>query len=112
MTRIAVEPPSVRRSGIAVALVLGPLAVSVVLRQPAVSGAVRAAFGRDRRRAGARGDGPPVPTVAQSAAYRIVRESLGMRERASGLGGTLEAGPGPNGGRHVRATLPTGPMPA
>jgi signal transduction histidine kinase len=104
------------------------------------------------------GDGPPVPTVVQSAAYRIVQESLsnvarharppanasvlvrrepqallvdvsddgdappirasgghglvGMRERASGLGGTLEAGPDPNGGWRVHATLPTGPMPA
>jgi signal transduction histidine kinase len=103
------------------------------------------------------GEGPPVPAVVQSAAYRIVQESLsnvarharpanaavllrrepqallvdvsddgeapadpgvgghglvGMRERASGLGGTLEAGPGPNGGWRVRATLPTGPVPA
>jgi signal transduction histidine kinase len=104
------------------------------------------------------GNGPPVPTVVQSAAYRIVQESLsniarharpptnaavllrrepqallvdvsddgeapadtsvgghglvGMRERASGLGGTLEAGPSPNGGWRVRAILPTGPVPA
>jgi signal transduction histidine kinase len=104
------------------------------------------------------GEGPPVPTLVQSAAYRIVQESLsnvarhvrppatatvllrrepqallvdvsddgnararpgvpghglvGMRERASGLGGTLEAGPGPDGGWRVQANLPTGPMPA
>jgi signal transduction histidine kinase len=103
------------------------------------------------------GDGPPVPTVVQSAAYRIVQESLsnvarharpasaavlvrrepqalvvdvsdageipadravgghgliGMRERASGLAGTLEAGPGAGGGWRVRAILPTGPVPA
>jgi signal transduction histidine kinase len=104
------------------------------------------------------GEGPPVPTLVQSAAYRIVQESLsnvvrhvrppatatvllrrepqallvdvsddgkararpgvpghglvGMHERASGLGGTLEAGPGPDGGWQVRATLPTGPLPA
>ena len=104
------------------------------------------------------GDGPPVPTVVQSAAYRIVQESLsniarharsptnaavllrrepqallvdvsddgsspaepgvgghglvGMRERAVGLGGTLEAGAGPDGGWRVHATLPTGPVPA
>ena len=37
MTGIAVLPPSVRRLGIAVASVLGPLAVFVVLRQPAGS---------------------------------------------------------------------------
>ena len=104
------------------------------------------------------GEGPPVPTLVQSAAYRIVQESLsnvvrhvrppatatvllrrepqallvdvsddgkararpgvpghglvGMHERASGLGGKLEAGPGPDGGWHVHATLPTGPLPA
>lgn len=104
------------------------------------------------------GEGPPVPTVVQSAAYRVVQESLsnvarhvrppanatvslrrepqallvdvfddgeapaqsgagghglvGMRERVSGLGGTLEAGPSPNGGWQVRAMLPTGPVPA
>ena len=37
---------------------------------------------------------------------------VGMHERASGLGGTLEAGPGPDGGWRVHATLPTGPLPA
>jgi signal transduction histidine kinase len=103
------------------------------------------------------GEGPPVPAVVQSAAYRIVQESLsnvarharpanaavlvrrepqalvvdvsddgkapvhqgvdghgllGMRERASALGGTLDAGPGPDGGWRVHATLPTGPIPA
>jgi signal transduction histidine kinase len=31
---------------------------------------------------------------------------IGMRERASSAGGTLEAGPGPNGGFEVRAMLP------
>ncbi len=35
MTRVAVEPPSVRRLGFAVASVLAPLAVVMVLRQPA-----------------------------------------------------------------------------
>lgn len=33
----------------------------------------------------------------------------GMRERASALGGTLDAGPVPGGGFRVRATLPIGP---
>ena len=101
------------------------------------------------------GDGPPVPGVVQSAAYRIVQESLsnvarhagpanaailvrrepqailievsddgrqhsqpvveghgliGMRERVSGLGGVLEAGPRPDGGWRVSARLPTGPV--
>jgi signal transduction histidine kinase len=31
---------------------------------------------------------------------------IGMRERAASAGGTLEAGPGPNGGFEVRAKLP------
>jgi signal transduction histidine kinase len=34
------------------------------------------------------------------------RGIAGMRERASALGGTLEAGPGPEGGFRVRAQLP------
>lgn len=35
---------------------------------------------------------------------------IGMRERASALGGALEAGPRPDGGWRVHATLPTGPV--
>jgi signal transduction histidine kinase len=98
------------------------------------------------------GDGPPVPAAVQSAAYRIVQESLsnvtrharartatvvvrrepsalvvevtddgpaaaaafaeghglvGMRERAEGLGGTLQAGPRDIRGWRVLARLPT-----
>jgi signal transduction histidine kinase len=33
---------------------------------------------------------------------------LGMRERASAVGGRLEAGPGPNGGFRVTAWFPLG----
>jgi signal transduction histidine kinase len=36
------------------------------------------------------------------------RGLLGMRERAELLGGTLDAGPGSDGGFDVRATIPTG----
>jgi signal transduction histidine kinase len=36
----------------------------------------------------------------------------GMRERAEGLGGTLQAGPDPDGGWRVRALLPTDGRPA
>jgi signal transduction histidine kinase len=34
---------------------------------------------------------------------------IGMRERATTVGGTLDAGPGDRGGFHVRATLPLDP---
>jgi signal transduction histidine kinase len=33
---------------------------------------------------------------------------VGMRERATAMGGTLQAGPGAHGGFRVRACLPTG----
>ena len=46
------------------------------------------------------GSGPTDSTVTTG------RGIAGMRERASALGGTLEAGPGPEGGFRVRAQLP------
>jgi signal transduction histidine kinase len=46
------------------------------------------------------GSGPTGSTVTTG------RGIAGMRERASALGGTLEAGPGPEGGFRVRAELP------
>jgi hypothetical protein len=39
------------------------------------------------------------------------RGILGMRERATALGGSLGAGPGPTGGFKVTARLPTGGRP-
>jgi signal transduction histidine kinase len=46
------------------------------------------------------GTGPDQPTAGAGAGVR------GMRERAEALGGTLQAGSGPEGGWRVEATLP------
>jgi signal transduction histidine kinase len=50
-----------------------------------------------------RGAGPTNPTNATGGGRGI----LGMRERATALGGEFEAGPRPEGGFRVKATLPT-----
>ena len=49
-------------------------------------------------------DGDAVPTHATSPGYGL----LGMCERTSLLGGTVQAGPAPEGGWTVAATLPKG----
>jgi signal transduction histidine kinase len=46
--------------------------------------------------------------IATSATIAGGRGIVGMRERATALGGELEAGPGPEGGFRVRAWLPVG----
>ncbi|MEV4393839.1 histidine kinase [Nonomuraea sp. NPDC049607] len=52
-------------------------------------------------------DAPPVTTSRNRGGYGL----LGMRERVEALDGTLRAGPRPEGGWSVRATLPlTGPL--
>jgi signal transduction histidine kinase len=50
------------------------------------------------------GHGPAGEPAAAGSGQGIV----GMRERARALGGTLEAGPRPDGGFRVQATLPVG----
>jgi signal transduction histidine kinase len=49
------------------------------------------------------GTGPSQPSTGSGAGVR------GMRERAEALGGTLQAGPGAEGGWRVEATLPLAP---
>lgn len=56
----------------------------------------------DRVRLTVRDDGDPVPGIRPADGYGIV----GMMERAKLLGGTLEAGPGPERGWVVEAVLP------
>jgi signal transduction histidine kinase len=63
----------------------------------------------DQLRMTVRDDGQPVTAGDPTPGYGLV----GMRERAELLGGTLRAGPGPEGGWIVEATLPRhGPTPA
>jgi signal transduction histidine kinase len=50
-------------------------------------------------------DGPPLPPPAPGAGYGLT----GMRERAHSVGGELRAGPRPEGGFQVAATLPVPP---
>lgn len=51
-------------------------------------------------------DGAPVPAPLGGTALSAGTGLLTMRERAEGLGGTLEAGPAPGGGWTVRASVP------
>ena len=57
----------------------------------------------DRTRLTVRDDGAPVTAAPTSSGFGLI----GMRERASLLGGTLLAGPGTDRGWVVEATLPT-----
>ena len=50
-------------------------------------------------------DGPPAVPVAATSAHGIV----GMRERVTAVGGSLRAGPRPNGGWRVTAVIPVTP---
>ena len=85
------------------------------IAQEAVTNAVRHATGAtrvtvevsgepDRVHLAVRDDGGTVPTGVPSPGYGL----LGMTERASLLGGTLQAGPAPEGGWTVEAILPRG----
>jgi signal transduction histidine kinase len=49
---------------------------------------------------------PPAPRIRQPVGVTGGNGLIGMRERATVLGGTLDAGPRPEGGWRVRATFP------
>jgi signal transduction histidine kinase len=51
-------------------------------------------------------DGAPAPSPLAEPALSAGTGLLTMRERAEGLGGTLDAGPAPGGGWTVRARVP------
>ena len=85
------------------------------IAQEAVTNAVRHAAGAtqvtvevaghaDRVCLTVRDDGDPLTAGGPAPGYGLV----GMSERAELLGGTLRAGPAPEGGWAVRATLPRG----
>jgi len=113
-----------RRSGLAVSVdVVGvprPLAAGVDLSayrivQESLSNAARYApgarvlveirYGADRLDVGVADDGPrSTPAESQGGGHGLV----GMRERVTMLGGTMEAGPLPEGGWAVTASLPYG----
>lgn len=95
-----------------------PAAVSVALyriAQESVTNARRHARNVTRIQIEVEGDAEQVRlTVRDDGARRATNASsssgfglIGMRERASLLGGTLRAGPGPDRGWVVQATLPT-----
>lgn len=65
-------------------------------------------YGEARLRITVTDDGPPLPPVVPGGGYGL----MGMRERAHSVGGDLQAGPRPEGGFAVTATLPVQPPPA
>jgi signal transduction histidine kinase len=71
---------------------------------------VRVVYGTDQLTVEVADDGVGRPAAADSASDSASDSGgngiSGMRERATALGGRLEAGPGPDGGFRVRATLP------
>ncbi|MFE7465937.1 sensor histidine kinase [Streptomyces sp. NPDC057499] len=66
---------------------------------------VRVGYRPGRIRLGIDDEGPATGTDAGGSGNGLA----GMRERAAGLGGTIEAGPRPGGGFRVRAELPLPP---
>ncbi|MFD4574602.1 sensor histidine kinase [Streptomyces sp. NPDC058417] len=97
-------------------------AVHGIVRE-ALTNALRHAPGCAARVTVRRGDGvldltvenapPRSPAPSGAGALGSGRGVAGMRERAAAVGGELTAGPGPDGGWRVRATLPdsAGPPP-
>lgn len=82
-------------------------ALTNVLKHAAASTAcVDVAFRPEQVELAISDDGATEPADPGSRAGHGI---IGMRERARLFGGSLDAGPGPDGGFRVRAVLPTGP---
>jgi signal transduction histidine kinase len=80
-------------------------AVTNVVRHAGTASArIRLAYGDDELLVQVDDDGRGAASNGTGVGGRGL---TGMRERATALGGSLEAGPGPGGGFHVRARLPT-----
>ncbi|WP_435226175.1 sensor histidine kinase [Streptomyces sp. Tue6028] len=67
---------------------------------------VRLSYDRARLRIAVTNEGAPVASAVPGGGYGL----MGMRERAASVGGTLRAGPRPEGGFEVTATLPLQPQ--
>ncbi|WSM03094.1 sensor histidine kinase [Streptomyces sp. NBC_01718] len=80
---------------------------NVVRHSGSRSARVRIGYGADRIRLRIDDDGPATGSDAGGSGNGLA----GMRERAAALGGTIEAGPRPDGGFRVRAELPLHPTP-
>ncbi|MFJ6431060.1 sensor histidine kinase [Streptomyces sp. NPDC091416] len=66
---------------------------------------VQFSYAHARLRITVTNDGPPVAPTVPGGGYGL----MGMRERAASVGGDLRAGPRPDGGFEVDATLPLQP---
>lgn len=78
---------------------------NVVRHSGSRSARVRIGYGAGRIRLRIDDDGPATGSEAGGSGNGLA----GMRERAAALGGTIEAGPRPDGGFRVRAELPLRP---
>ncbi|WUN28958.1 sensor histidine kinase [Streptomyces sp. NBC_00316] len=79
---------------------------NVVRHSGSRSARVRIGYGTGRIRLRIDDDGPATGSEAGGSGNGLA----GMRERAAALGGTIEAGPRPDGGFRVRAELPLHPQ--
>ncbi|MFJ6015412.1 sensor histidine kinase [Streptomyces sp. NPDC092952] len=104
---VTVETDGVRRSvppgaDLAAFRIVQEALTNVVRHSGSRTARVRVGYRPDRIRLGIDDEGPATGTDAGGSGNGLA----GMRERAAGLGGTIEAGPRTGGGFRVRAELP------